>query len=183
MSYRLLNKEVIFTGKKVRLEVHELENDAGRHMRKEICMHPGAVVVLGLPGDGTVVLIRNRRYAVGETLIELPAGTLEAGEEPIVCAGREPLEETGYRAGRIEALTKFYSSPGILSETMHAFVAYDLEKGQPALEEGEEIELLVTPAAQALAMIRDGQITDGKTIATLLYFDRFRKVGQEVWPA
>jgi ADP-ribose pyrophosphatase len=66
---------------------------------------------------------------------------------------------------------------------MHAFVAYDLVKEHTALEEGEEIELLVTPASQALAMIRDGQITDAKTIATLLYFDRFGKVGREVWPA
>ena len=183
MSYRLLDKKVIFEGKKVRLEIHELENDAKRHLRKEICVHPGAVVILPLLGDGTIALIRNRRYAVGQTLIELPAGTLEAGEEPIVCAARELLEETGYRAGRVEPLMRFFTSPGILSETMHAFVAYDLVKEHTALEEGEEIELLVTPASQALAMIRDGQITDAKTIATLLYFDRFGKVGREVWPA
>ena len=174
MPYRLIDKQVLYDGKKVRLEIHHLEDENGRRLRKEVCAHPGAVVILPFLADGSVVLIRNRRYAVGQTLIELPAGTLEKGEDPMNCAGRELLEETGYLAGRLEALPSFYTSPGILGEKMHAFAAYDLEKSRAALEEGEEIEVMAVPFAQAVLMIQDGRIADGKTIATLLFYDRFR---------
>lgn len=173
MPYQLIEKQVIFDGSKVKLELHHLENEEGQRMRREVCVHPGAVVILALDG-GNVLLIRNKRYAVGgQLLIELPAGTLEKNEDPMNCAGRELLEETGYLAGRLQPLGNFYTSPGILSEKMYAFAAYDLEKKQTALEEGEDIELLPTPLDRAIEMIRDGQIHDGKTIATLLMFDRF----------
>lgn len=174
MSYRLVEKQVIFNGTKVRLEVHHLENDQGQRTRREVCVHPGAVVVLPIAPDGTVLLIRNRRYAVGgQYLLELPAGTLEKNEDPMNCAGRELLEETGYLAGRLKALGHFYTSPGILSEKMYAFVATELERQQAALEEGEEIELQPTPVDEAVAMCGDGQIQDGKTLAALLMYDRF----------
>ena len=175
MAYRLIEKQVIFDGSKVRLEVHHLEDEeTGKRTRREVCVHPGAVVILALRGDGNVLLIRNRRYAAdGQVLIELPAGTLEKNEDPMNCAGRELLEETGYLAGRIQPLGVFYTSPGILSERMYAFAAFDLEKQQTALEEGEDIELMPTPLADAIQMIKDGEIQDGKTIATLLMFERF----------
>src|SRR5439155_18171899 len=121
---------------------------------REVVVHPGAVVVLALTPDGQVVLIRTRRYAVGQILIELPAGTLEKGEDPINCAGRELLEETGYLAGRLVPIGNFFTSPGILSEKMYAFAAYDLEKQKQALEQGEEIEVLATPFEQAVMMIK-----------------------------
>ena len=95
----------------------------------------GAVVVLGLLEDDKVILIRTRRYAVGQTLIELPAGTLEKGEDPMNCAGRELLEETGYLAGKMQVIGNFFSSPGILTEKMYAFAAYDLQKQSQQLEE------------------------------------------------
>jgi ADP-ribose pyrophosphatase len=179
MAYRLVERQVIFNGIKVRLELHHLENEEGVRTRREVVVHPGAVVVLPLledRGETSVVLIRNRRYAIGgQYLIELPAGTLEKGEDPINCAGRELLEETGYLAGRITKLRDFYTSPGFLSEKMFAFVATGLEKQQAALEEGEEIEVLTVGYAEALAMVGDGRIADGKTIATLLMYDRFFK--------
>jgi ADP-ribose pyrophosphatase len=93
------------------------------------------------------------------------------------CAGRELLEETGYLAGRLQPLGNFYSSPGILSEKLYAFAAYDLEQRKAELEEGEEIELMPTALAQAIEMIRDGRIHDGKTIATLFMYDRFFRKG------
>jgi ADP-ribose pyrophosphatase len=173
MSYRLIEKQVIFDGSKVRLELHHLENEDGARTRREVCVHPGAVVILPLLDDQRILLIRNKRYAVGQVLLELPAGTLEKNEDPMNCAGRELLEETGYLAGRLKPLGNFFSSPGILSEKMYAFAAYDLEKQTAALEEGEEIETVETTLDQAIRMIRDGQIHDGKTIATLLMFERF----------
>ena len=174
MSYRLVERQVIYSGSKVKLELHHLENDEGLRMKREVCVHPGAVVVLPLLDDKTVVLIRNRRYAVGgQYLIELPAGTLEKGEDPINCAGRELLEETGYLAGRIIKLRDFYTSPGILSEKMFAFAAKNLEKQQAALEEGEEIEVITVPYDDALRMIGDGRIQDAKTIAALSMYHLF----------
>jgi ADP-ribose pyrophosphatase len=171
---KLVEKQVIYDGSKVRLELHHLENEeTGRRYKREVVVHPGAVTILGLLADGKVLLIRNRRYAVGQILIELPAGTLEKNEAPMNCAGRELLEETGYLAGRLKPIGTFFTSPGILSEKMYAFAAYDLQKQKPALEEGEEIEVEPTSFDEALRMIRDGRIADGKTIATLLMYDRF----------
>src|SRR5688500_1539425 len=151
---RLIEKQTLYNGKKVRLELHHLEDDETetRHVR-EIIVHPGAVVVLPFLDESEIVLIRTKRYAVGQILIELPAGTLERNEDPINCAGRELLEETGYLAGRLRPIGNFYTSPGILSEKMYAFVAYDLEK-QEQLEEGEEIELELATLDDAVDVIR-----------------------------
>jgi ADP-ribose pyrophosphatase len=91
------------------------------------------------------------------------------------CAGRELVEETGYLAGRLKPLGNFYTSPGVLSEKMYAFAAYDLEQGKAQLEEYEEIEVQPTGLDEAIEMIIDGQIHDGKTIATLLMYDRFHR--------
>jgi len=176
MSYRLIEKQVIFSGEKVRLELHHLENEEGQRIRREVCVHPGAVVILPILPDGRILLIRNRRYSLGGLiLIELPAGTLEKNEDPMNCAGRELLEETGYLAERLEPLGNFFSSPGILTEKLFAFAAYDLEKQTTALEEGEEIELQPTTLEDAIVMIKEGRIHDGKTIATLLMYERFYK--------
>lgn len=174
MSYRLIEKQVIFSGEKVRLELHHLENEEGQRIRREVCVHPGAVVILPILSDGRILLIRNRRYSLGGLiLIELPAGTLEKNEDPMNCAGRELLEETGYLADRLEPIGNFFSSPGILTEKLYAFAAYDLEKQTTALEEGEEIELQPAMLEDAIAMIKEGRIHDGKTIATLLMYERF----------
>jgi ADP-ribose diphosphatase len=178
MGGRLVEKQVIYSGKKVKLELHHLENDETetRYIR-EVVVHPGAVVVMGILPDEQIILIRTRRYAVGQNLVELPAGTLEKGEDPINCAGRELLEETGYLAGRLRPIGNFYTSPGILSEKMYAFVAYDLEKQEQALEEGEEIELQFATLDDAIEMIRRGEIHDGKTVAALLMYDKFFRSG------
>ena len=146
-----------------------------------MCVHPGAVVVLPILPDGRVMLIRNKRYTIDQYLVELPAGTLEKGEDPINCAGRELVEETGYLAGRLKPIGAFYSSPGILTERLYAFAAYDLQKQSQALEEGEEIEPMPARLDDAIDMIRTGQIQDAKTIAALLMFERFH-LGKAVAP-
>ena len=176
MAYRLVDKQVIYDGKKVRLELHHLDDeDTGRRHKREVCVHPGAVVVLPFLPDGRVLLIRNRRYAVNESLIELPAGTLERNEDPMNCAGRELVEETGFVAARLKSITYFFTSPGILSERMYAYAAYDLQKAKAAPDEGEEIELRPMAMDDAIEMIRTGDIKDAKTIATLLTYDRFHR--------
>lgn len=180
MAYRLLEKQVIYDGKKCRLELHQLENEeTGKRHKREVVAHPGAVLVMGFLNDGRVVLIENYRYAVGQKLIELPAGTLEKGEDPMNCAGRELLEETGYLAGRIKPLLTFFTSPGILGERMYVFGAYDLQHQGAALEEGEDITVTPTPWQDAVAMALDGQIQDGKTIAAILWYDRYRQTNPQ----
>jgi ADP-ribose pyrophosphatase len=164
---------VLYAGKKVRLEIHHLDDDEGARHRREVCVHPGAVVVLPFLDEKTILLIRNRRYAIGKILLELPAGTLEKNEDPINCAGRELQEETGYLAGRLQSIGSFYSSPGILTEKMYAYAAYDLEQTAQRLDEGEEIELAPTDLDEAITLIRENTICDAKSIAAILMYDRF----------
>jgi ADP-ribose pyrophosphatase len=173
MSYTLTDKQLLYAGKKVRLELHHLRDDEGAKHIREVCVHPGAVVILPLLADGRVVLIRNLRYTVNKYLLELPAGTLEPGESPMNCAGRELVEETNYIAARLKPLGSFYASPGVLTEKMYAFVATDLSPHQGEKDETEEIEVMPMTFADAIEAVRTGEIEDAKTIATLLMYDRF----------
>jgi len=141
---------------------------------RDIMRHPGAAVILPLIDDHHVCLIKNFRIAVEQTLLELPAGTLEPNEAPDVTAGRELEEETGYRADRIELLSTYYPSPGVMDEKMFMYLATGLTMHAPAREEGEEIENHVVTLEEAKAMIQDGRIADGKTIAGLLFYFQFR---------
>jgi len=135
-------------------------------------------VILPLLDDGRVCLIRNWRVAVAKTLIELPAGTLEPPEPPQVTAERELIEETGYRAKKIEFLHAFFLSPGILDEKMHFYLATGLTAGQPAREEGEEIENMLISLDDAIQMIFRGEIEDAKTIVGLFWAERLRRDGK-----
>jgi ADP-ribose pyrophosphatase len=174
MASRSIDKRLIYDGRKLRLELHSLEDDeTGRRHQAEVVVHPGGVVILPMLDDETVVLIRNRRHTIGQTLIELPAGTLEKGEDPMNAAGRELQEETGYLAGRMKIIGNFYSCPGVSTERMYAFAAFALQRTRMALEQGEEIEVQETPIDDAIEWTRTGQIIDAKTIATLLLYDKF----------
>ncbi|MCC7350519.1 MAG: NUDIX hydrolase [Phycisphaerales bacterium] len=175
MDLELVEKQRLYEGKKISLEVHHLQDGNGHRVRREVVVHPGAVVVLPFLSTDRILLIRNRRYAAGQTLVELPAGTLDKKEDPMNCAGRELQEETGYLAGRLQRLGGFYSSPGVLSEKLYAFAAYDLQRTATALEDDEEIEVMETSFDEAIEMIRQGQIIDAKTIATLLMYERFNR--------
>ena len=141
---------------------------------REVVLHPGSVVVVPFVSADRVCLIDVVRTAVGTTLLEIPAGTLDRDESLAEAARRELLEETGYRAGRIEAAGSFWMSPGILRERMHLFVASDLEAGPQALEPGEQISTRVVPWAEAVAMCLDGRIEDAKTIAGILLINARR---------
>ena len=147
----------------------------GRSVQREVIRHPGAVVILPILGDGRVCLIRNYRVAVGQWLLELPAGTLEPGEPPAETAARELVEETGYRAGRLEPLCSLLMSPGILLERMYVFVASDLQEGATAREPGELITNQLVTQGELDELLRTRQIEDAKTIATWLYYQRYGK--------
>jgi ADP-ribose pyrophosphatase len=176
MPYHLRDKKTLYTGTKLSLEIHHLDDEnTGRKFKREIVVHPGAVVIVPMLDDKTVLLIKNYRYTVGRYLLEIPAGTLEKGEPPLNCAGRELQEETGYLAKKLKPIASFYASPGILTEKMHLFVAYDLTQTIQDLDESEDIEVVPTNWDDAIDMIRSGQIEDSKTIAALLMVDRFFK--------
>lgn len=147
---------------------------------REIVRHPGAVVLLPILDDGRVCLIRNYRLSLGRTLLELPAGTLEPPEPPAATALRELREETGYRAAELRLLQTFYPSPGVLDEKMYLFLATGLTAGLATPEVGEEMENVLLPWDDALALVLSGEIEDLKTIASLLLADRRRRT--EAWP-
>lgn len=166
--------EVVLTARRFRV-VRIAE--AGAAGTRDVVEHPGSVVVVPLVAPDEVCLVEVVRVAVGATLLELPAGTLDRDEPLAAAAARELAEETGYRAGRITPVGGLWMSPGILRERMHLFVAEDLEPGPQALEPGEQIRTRVVPWAEALAMCRDGRIEDAKTVAALLLCDA-RRGGQ-----
>ena len=142
--------------------------------QREVIRHPGAVTILPVLEKERICLIRSYRASVDQTLIELPAGTLEPNESPEATAARELQEETGFTARRLSPLKEFFLSPGILDERMHLFLATDLTKGSPDHQPDERIENLIVQLDEALAMVDDGRIHDAKTIIGLLCYARSR---------
>jgi len=155
------------------VERREYPRPEGGLIRRDVVVHPGAVAILPVLDAGRIVLIHNYRLPVGRELLELPAGTLEAGETPEQCALRELEEETGYRASRVEPLCEFYTTPGICTERMWVFVAGGLTPTQQRLQGNEQIRVEVADIGRVRGMLRTGTIEDGKTIAALgIYFLR-----------
>jgi ADP-ribose pyrophosphatase len=169
-----MTRQIVHRGRKIQVAVETSVDSAGRPVQRDVVLHPGAVAILPLIDSNQVCLLRNHRPVVGETLWEIPAGTLEPGEEPAHAAIRELAEETGYTAGTWRRLGAFYPSPGVLSETTHLFVASDLTPGPLHLEAGEDIEPQVVAWEQALAWTRDGTIRDAKTLVALLLWKEMR---------
>ncbi len=166
-------KKTIYQGQKIRVTLDNVALPDGTRHTREMVEHPGAVVVLPLLDDGRVVLERHYRACIGAALLELPAGTLEADEDPCECAGRELTEETGLVAKEIVHLATFYTSPGVLTEKMHCYLARGLSRGRPALEAGEVITPVEMPFAEVLEMAATGRIEDVKTIAAIFIADSF----------
>jgi ADP-ribose pyrophosphatase len=161
------NKSILFTGLVVDIEQMEVMiGEKGWHTF-QIVRHPGGAAVLPLHDDGTVTLIRQLRPAVDICMIEVPAGRLDPGEEPVVCALRELAEETGISAQKIESLGILHPSPGVFDEVIHLFLATGLSCTTALPEEYEDIATVRLPMAEAVKMARDGRISDGKTIAIL----------------
>lgn len=164
-------RRLIHSGRKFDFVEVDLDAPGGRTITRQMVEHPGAVCVCAVleTDDGpAVVFIRNERFSVGETLLELCAGTLEAGEDPAACAGRELIEETGYEAREIVALGSFFTTPGMTNERMYAFCATGLTHVGQRLEEDEAIEVEIVPAARAMEMLDAGELADAKSIVTLV---------------
>lgn len=169
------NRECLLSTRLFSVERREYPRDGLPPIRRDVVVHPGAVVILPLLGDDRIVMIRNYRHTVEQELLELPAGTREPDEQAIETARRELEEETGYRAGSIEPLTEFFASPGILTEQMHTFVAHDLTHVGQRLEDNERITVAPVDTQKAWEMLAGGELRDAKTIATLaVYFARTR---------
>ncbi len=169
-----MTRQIVHRGRKIQVAVETTVDPAGREVVRDVVLHPGAVAILPLVDAGHVCLLRNHRPIVGETLWEIPAGTLEPGEDPAHAAIRELAEETGYVAGQWRAVGAFYPSPGVLSERTHFFVASELTAGPMQLEPGEQIEPQIIAWDQALAWTKDGTIRDAKTLVALLLWKELR---------
>jgi len=180
MHFKLLQREKKYRGKIIDLTVDSLEYSSGNKTVREIVEHPGGAVIAGLFDNSEIILVKQYRHPFAKEIIELPAGKLDKGEEPIHCAQRELREETGYAAKQWLKLTSMYTTPGFCTEVLHIFLAQELyadSEGQ-ALEEGEaSIQLLRLPLQEALAMIEREEIVDGKTIAGI--FLAAKKIGMK----
>lgn len=170
MNERFASDEVVYDGRIARVRKLGVRMNDGNVVEREMVQFPGAALVLPVLDDGSIVLIRNYRFAVDEHLYELPAGMLEPDERALATAGRELIEETGYTAGRIEKLGQFYTSPGVSDEIMHVFIAAELTDGPQQLERYEEITVEVVADAEVRRMVAGGQIHDAKTIGALALY-------------
>ena len=167
----------IFKGRVVNLEVHEVRLPNGEISRRELIRHAGAVAVIALDADRHVLLVRQFRLASNKVMLEIPAGVLEPGEAPEVCAERELQEEVGYKPGRLEPLGGLYVAPGYTTEYIHLFLATELTEARLQGDADEFIETDRVSFTDALAMIERGEITDGKTIVGLLRVARRLGIG------
>lgn len=162
----------VYRGRIVHLTIEEVTLPNGHHIELEIVRHPGAAAVAALDADGSVTLLRQYRHAAGGYLWEVPAGKLDGGEAPLDCARRELREEAGIDAARLEPVGSIVTCPGFCDEVIHLFVATELRAAPQALGADEVIDTIrAVPLREAMAMIRDGEIRDGKTIAALVQAD------------
>ncbi len=165
---KVISQKIGYKGKKIEVREDRIVQANGKEHTVELVVHPGAVCIVARPTPKEVLLIRQYRHATGKELLELPAGTLNPGEDPRDCAFRELEEETGYRAGEMTERARFFTTPGFTTEFMYLYEASQLVKTQTNFDEDEAIELDIVPSTQALQMIDDGRIQDAKSILGLL---------------
>ncbi|MGP8260838.1 MAG: NUDIX hydrolase [Acidobacteriaceae bacterium] len=180
---KLLSSKLAFQGRVFNVFTDTLIEPGGHRHIKDVVRHNGSVVMLAVderknPADPDVILERQYRHAAGQYLIELPAGSRNPGEAPLAAAKRELIEETGFRARRWTMLIRYFASPGFLGEWMQIYLARDLREGAARPELDEQIEVLRVPLSQAMKMIAEGKIHDGKTLIGLSLYDAARREGR-----
>ena len=163
-----LSTRMVFDGKIVRIRVDTVGLPSGREAVREVVEHQAAVVVVPIDQEDNILLVRQYRYPVGESLLEAPAGGVEDAETPEACAQREIREEVGYGARDLRPLAGFWLAPGYSTEFMHAFVARDLAPDRLEPDDDENILVERVPMSRVPDLIHSGEIRDAKTIAALL---------------
>ena len=170
-----LTSRQVFDGVVVKLFVDEVELPNGEKSVREIVRHPGAVCVVPVDNDGNVIMVRQYRYAFGQVLLEIPAGKLEKGEEPLPAAMRELEEETGTVAGKMEYLGELYTTVAIFDENIHMYLATDLTYKDAHPDQDEFLEVEKMPLDTLVKMVMDGEIKDSKTQVAILKADKILK--------
>lgn len=168
MQIKTLRSEVIHRGRAFSVRQDEIQLPNGVVARLDIVEHTGAVTILPVDEAGMIWFIRQYRHAAGEVILELPAGTLEAGEDPLVCAHREVREEIGMAAGKMVRLGDLYMAPGYTTEYLYVYLASELSVNPLPGDDDELIQVERIPVARAYVMAEAGEIHDAKTLATML---------------
>ena len=161
------NRCIVFNGLVIDIEQMEVTIGGRGWHTFQVIRHPGGAGVLPVHDDGSISLIRQLRPAVGQYIMEIPAGRLDPDEEPLVCAKRELAEETGLRAAEFIPLGRILSSPGVFDEVIHLYAGRGLTQGTAQPEEDEDMELIRVDFSEACAMVADGRISDAKTMAAI----------------
>lgn len=169
-----LKSEEIYRGRVITLRKDTIRTAEGKELQREVVAHPGAVMLIA-EENGEMLFVRQYRYAVGEDLLELVAGTVEPGEDPAVTAGRELQEEAGYKAGRLTKLGEIFSAPGFCSEILHIYLAEELTPSRLPGDEDEEITVVRIPLHEAIRMAVAGEMRDAKTLAGVLLYAQRRQ--------
>ncbi|MGI9861217.1 NUDIX hydrolase [Moorella naiadis] len=163
-----LTSERIYEGRILNLRRDKVRLPNGREASREVVEHPGAVAIIALDAEKNVYLVRQYRYPINRATLEIPAGKLDAGEEPLACAQRELAEEVGLAAAEWQPLLTFYSTPGFSNEIMHLFLATGLRPHREKADDDEFIEIVRVPLAEAVTMALGGELQDAKSIAGIL---------------
>ena len=167
MAFELLNSETVLQGRVFKIRRDLVRTPDGRETKFDIIEHGGSVLLVPIDRDGNLLFVRQYRHATGRELLELPAGTLDEGEAPEVCAARELREETGFAAGSLHEIGQFYLAPGYSSEYMHIFLARDLKPAPLKGDEDEFLSLETIPLDVAFEMAERGEVPDAKSLAGL----------------
>ena len=173
---RRVSTRRLYAGKVLSLDLDEVVEPGGVKATREVVRHPGSVAALPVMPDGSLILVRQYRYPVDETVWELPAGRLDPGESPEAGIQRELREEIGHRAERLEKIAFFYTTPGFCDESMHVFRATGLVPDKASADDDERIETATVTLDRAREMVAAGEIREGKTLVAVLLELRRRSV-------
>lgn len=165
---KTISSETKYQGKIVNLRVDQVELPNGKMTAREVVEHAGAVAVVPLTGKNEIIMVRQYRYPAGRVLLEVPAGKIEKGEDPALCAERELREETGFESGEIKLLYSFYTTPGFTDEMLHLYLARGLTQAGSSPDEDEFINIECISLDRALEMVDRGEIIDAKSIIGIL---------------
>ena len=174
---KTLSSRLIYEGRAVKLRVDTVKMPSGRETTREIVEHADCVAIVAIDADDNVLLVNQFRKSVEKELLEIPAGGIEPGENPVATVRREMREETGYLPRKVESLGGFYSTPGYCTEYLYLYLATDLVPSPLQAEDTESIKLVSVPLIQIFQLISSGSICDAKSIAGLLTLLEYQKAG------